>query len=201
MLLELSFLMITAAASLFMWVCDQTQSVSRSVHRVMRLTRACGFWDFKREPCASVQWSSVTEGVLQARASEAKADCWKPTSKGQCWIPVCVMVHTTDCVIHHQAKDRRGMQDYVWVCLCLSVFVCLWWEGMWVLRKPPFHPLSFPVLHRGKKQQEKKQQEGENRSIEEWKRTVFLNQVLGSQGYFTHPPPTLQALFPSPMWL
>lgn len=153
--------MITAAANLFVWVCDQTQSVSRSVHRVMRLTRACGFWDFKREPCASVQWSSVTEEVLQARASEAKADCWKRTGKGQRWIPVCVMVHTTDCIIHHQAKGRRRMQDYIWVCLSLSVFVCLWWEGMWVLRNPPFHPLFFPVLHRGKKEQEKKQQEGE----------------------------------------
>jgi len=62
--------------------------------------------------------------VLQAGASEAKADCWERTAKVSAeylCVCVCVMVHTTDRLIHHQAEP--GMSVRMCDCVCLSVFV------------------------------------------------------------------------------
>lgn len=110
------------------------------------------------------------------------------------------MVHTTDCIIHHQAKTGD-----VCVCVCLSVFVpkCL---CLSVVRRreaaerqrPPFHPL---LSQTGRKEEGARKETIRGRN-EEHQRVrqvpVFLIQ-LSRAPWGTSPPLLQPPAFLSPL--
>lgn len=107
---------------------------------------------------------------------------------------VCVMVHTTDCIIHHKAKTGMYVNVrpsvFVLKCLCLSLIRRSEAAGR---HGPPFCPLG----HTGRSaanMQEERQEDGREEAHQRGRQDpMFLIQLLGSQGYFTppRPPPAL----------
>ena len=110
--------------------------------------------------------------------------------KGQRWIPLCVMVHTTDCIIHHMAKTVR-MCD----CVCLSVFLlkCL---CLSLVRRSEAaerqKPPSLSHTHRSGKKATIRGREEEHQKVRQ--DPEFLIQLSGSQGYFTPSSPCFPLL-------
>lgn len=96
----------------------------------------CVRWDTKQEwvilPCSDVNQSTRLLRFLREQRTQVPGDdqlvmwFYRPEQrrllgahcKGQRWIPVCVMVHTTDRIIHQQVKAKRTM------CDCVSEHVC-----------------------------------------------------------------------------
>lgn len=107
------------------------------------------------------------------------------------------MVHTTDCIIHHQAKT--GMSVCMCDCVCLSVFVlkCLCLSlvrrSVAAERQTPISPSLSRTQAQRKKWEERARKEtirGREREPQRVRQDpVFLIQLSGSQGYFTPPPP------------
>lgn len=157
---------------------------------------------FFREARASAQWRSVTDVVLQARAEQTAGSALQRSAPDTC---VCDGAH------HwlYYPSAGQGWEEYVWLrvwaCLRVSVFVCLWWEGVGGVETPLFYPLISKqekkmLKERARKETVRRQNKGRQGMRKD---LVFQIQLLRSQGYSAPLPPPIppQAMFSSPLWL